>query len=111
MLPVYSLVNILLKSDLDVHKICHVQPLGVTENSSFVVDIDSVDFQDLKAGDLQQVPKSVSTASHHLALFELLTRNLQIPITAIIPLPGVIMYTNLTTSSVASWWILKVCCH
>ena len=44
-----DLVNILLKSDLDLHKVCAVQPLRVTENACFVVDIDSVDFQDLKA--------------------------------------------------------------
>ena len=31
--PVGNLVNILLKSDLDIRKICDVQPLGVTENS------------------------------------------------------------------------------
>ena len=45
-------MNILLKSDLDIRKICDVQPLGVTENSCFVVDIDSVDFQHLNADDL-----------------------------------------------------------
>ena len=45
-------MNILLKSDLNFHKVCAVQPLSVTENACFVVDIDSVDFQDLKADDL-----------------------------------------------------------
>lgn len=50
--PVGDLVNILLKSDLDLNRVCTVQPLSVTENSCFVVDIDSVDFQDLKADDL-----------------------------------------------------------
>ena len=61
-MPVYSqiqcgysvgdLVNILLKSDLDLSKVCSVQPLSVTENSCFVVDIDSIDFDDLKADNL-----------------------------------------------------------
>jgi len=61
-LPVYSrptsahsvgeLVNVLLKSDIDQQRVCTVQPLGVTENASFVVDIDTVHFDDLKADDL-----------------------------------------------------------
>lgn len=50
--PVGDLVNILLKSDLDLNRVWAVQPLSITENSCFVVDIDSVDFQDLKADDL-----------------------------------------------------------
>ena len=45
-------MNILLKADLDERKVCGVQPLSVTENSCFVVDIDAVEFQDLKADDL-----------------------------------------------------------
>ena len=31
---------------------CTVQPLGVTENASFVIYIDAVNFDDLKADDL-----------------------------------------------------------
>lgn len=50
--PLGDLVNILLKPDLDECKVCAVQPLSVTENACFVVDVDSVDFQDLKADDL-----------------------------------------------------------
>jgi len=41
-------VNVLLKSDIDQQRVCTVQPLGVTENTSFVVDIDTVHFDDLK---------------------------------------------------------------
>ena len=33
-------------------KICHVQPMGVTKNASFIIDIDDVAFSDLKADDL-----------------------------------------------------------
>ena len=39
-------------SNIDEEKVCTVQPLSVTENASFVVDIDAVSFQDLKADDL-----------------------------------------------------------
>ena len=35
--PVRDLVNILLKSDLDMNRVCTVQYLSVTENSCFVV--------------------------------------------------------------------------
>ena len=31
---------------------CHVQPLGVTKNATFIVDVDDVAFSDLKADDL-----------------------------------------------------------
>ena len=59
-MPVYSrvtsgyhigeLVNILLKSDNK--EICTVQPLGVSENAAFIVDVEIVDLGDLKADDL-----------------------------------------------------------
>ena len=58
-LPIYStrsssysasdLCNILLSDDLNV---CRLQPLGVTDNASFVIDLDFVQFEDLKADDL-----------------------------------------------------------
>lgn len=50
--PIGDLVNILLKSDLAGRKVCTVQPLGVSENAAFIVDVESVDHQDLKADDL-----------------------------------------------------------
>ena len=59
-LPVYSttpfgyhaekLAKILLSPNHN--KICHIQPLGVTRSASFVVDIDDVEFADLKADDM-----------------------------------------------------------
>ena len=33
-------------------KVCHIQPLGVTKNATFIVDIDDVAFADLRADDL-----------------------------------------------------------
>ena len=62
-LPIYSrrvssgyavgdLVNILLDSNLDEHQVCSVQPLSVSENATFIIDVDTVHFQDLKADDL-----------------------------------------------------------
>ena len=50
--PLGDLVTILLKSDLDQGKVCSVQPLSVTENASFVTDVDAVNFHNLKADDL-----------------------------------------------------------
>lgn len=50
--PIGDLVSILLKSDSDQEKVCSVQPLSVTENASFVIDVDVVNFNDLKADDL-----------------------------------------------------------
>lgn len=50
--PIGVIVTILLNSDLDTREVCRVQPLSVSENASFVIDADSVNFQDLKADDL-----------------------------------------------------------
>lgn len=36
----------------DPIKVCHVQPMGVNKNASFIIDIDDVHFSDLKADDL-----------------------------------------------------------
>ena len=33
-------------------RVCTAQPLGVAENAAFVISIDSIDFEDLKADDL-----------------------------------------------------------
>lgn len=41
-----------MRSDLEEDKTCKVQPLTVSENASFVIDNDEVNFQDLKADDL-----------------------------------------------------------
>ena len=59
-LPVFSttsagylaeqVAKVLLNPNLD--KVCHVQPLGVTKNATFIVDVDDVAFSDLKADDL-----------------------------------------------------------
>jgi hypothetical protein len=47
--PIGTIVSVLFKSDLSDQEICCVQPLGVT---SFIVDVDVVNFEDLKADDL-----------------------------------------------------------
>ena len=46
------MVDTLLNPDIPSGHICTVQPLAVTQNAVFVVDIDSVNFEDLKADDL-----------------------------------------------------------
>ena len=33
-------------------KVCTVQPLGVSENATFIVDVETVNYEDLKADDL-----------------------------------------------------------
>ena len=61
-LPVFStvtsgysaseLARVLMNKDIDGNKVCHIQPLGVIKNATFIVDIDDVLFSDLKADDL-----------------------------------------------------------
>ena len=45
-----KIARILLNPDLS--QVCHIQPMGVTKNASFIVDLDDVEFADLKADDL-----------------------------------------------------------
>ena len=49
--PVGDLIRILLQSDMADQKVCTVQPLGISENAAFIVDVETVDYQDLKADD------------------------------------------------------------
>ena len=50
--PQDRIIDILLVSSVPLEQICKVQPLGVSQNAVFVVDIDVVEFRDLKADDL-----------------------------------------------------------
>ena len=47
-----ELARILMNKDMDNKRVCHIQPLGVTRNATFIVDINDVLFSDLKADDL-----------------------------------------------------------
>ena len=47
-----QLIEILMTSSIDKSKICAVRPYGVSENATFVVDLDAVRFTDLKSDDL-----------------------------------------------------------
>ena len=61
-LPMYSsissgyqaaeLAHTLLAKDINPKRVCRIQPLGVTKNATFLVDLDDVFFSDLKADDL-----------------------------------------------------------
>ncbi len=61
-LPMYSdvsspyncseLISILLTDDIDSRKVCGTRPLAVSDNASFIIDLDRVRFDDLKADDL-----------------------------------------------------------
>ena len=50
--PFHLLLDILLKSNMEPRHVCTVQPLGVSQNALFIIDIDVVNFDDLKADDL-----------------------------------------------------------
>jgi len=41
-----------MSGSLSVEKVCKIQPLGVTQNCTFVIDLDSVSVDDLRADDL-----------------------------------------------------------
>ena len=47
--PASELAHILLAKDIDLKRVCHIQPLGVTRNATFVVDIDDVSFRDINS--------------------------------------------------------------
>ena len=61
-LPLYStvssgyqvseLASILMDENIDLQRVCHIQPLGVTKTATFILDLDDVLFSDLKADDL-----------------------------------------------------------
>ena len=36
------LARILMNTNIDTKRVCHIQPLGVTKNVSFIADIDDV---------------------------------------------------------------------
>ena len=50
--PPYMLIDILLKQNMPPEQVCSIQPLSVAENAAFVIDVDYVNFGDLKADDL-----------------------------------------------------------
>ena len=61
-LPMYSdvcspfncseLIHVLLTDNMDSRKICGTRPLAVSQNATFIIDLDRVQFDDLKADDL-----------------------------------------------------------
>ena len=50
--PVHFLIQTLLASNVDKSRVCKVQPLGVMQNAMFMIDLDEVHFNDVKADDL-----------------------------------------------------------
>ena len=50
--PLDRIIDVLLVSTVPLERVCTVQPLGVSQNAVFVVDIDIVDFRDVKSDDL-----------------------------------------------------------
>ena len=49
---IIMLIDILLKQNMPPEQVCSIQPLSVAENSAFVIDVDYINFGDLKADDL-----------------------------------------------------------
>jgi len=45
-----KIARILLNPDLS--QVCYIQPMSATKNTSFIMDLDDVEFADLKANDL-----------------------------------------------------------
>ena len=88
-LPLYStvvsghqaseLANILMAKNIDLQRICHIQPLGVTKTATFIVDLDDVLFSDLKADDLGTWKANGTKSTYFLCLlvvwYELLLEN------------------------------------
>lgn len=51
--PAEQVVRILMDPELDQDKVCHIQPMGVTKNASFIINVDDVHFADLKPDDFR----------------------------------------------------------
>ena len=47
-----QLIEILMTSSIDKSKICIVRPCGISENATFIADLDAMRFTDLKSDDL-----------------------------------------------------------
>ena len=56
-----------MSKSLPENKICQIQPLGVNCNCTFIIDLDSVSYEDLKADD---VGSWKSTAWYPLILLQ-----------------------------------------
>ena len=66
-----ELVDILISESLPEEKVCKVQPLGVNHHCTFIIDLNSVSTEDMKADD-QWFWKSNGT---HQSYFKLNRRN------------------------------------
>lgn len=49
--PLDRIIDVLLTSSMPLERICTVQPLGESQNAVFLIDIDVINFGDLKADD------------------------------------------------------------
>ena len=50
--PLHTIIQTLLANEVDTRRVCKVQPLGVMRNAVFLIDLDEVHYEDLKADDL-----------------------------------------------------------
>ena len=100
-LPLYSrvnsgytaskLANILMAKNIDRKRICHIQPLGVTKTATFIVDLDDILFNDLKADDL-----GVWSANGAKSIYFTLSRNGVVRIASKKPSRSIDSYYTLT---------------
>ena len=49
--PASELANMLMSKNINLQRVSHIQPLGVTNTATFVVDLDDVAYSDLTADD------------------------------------------------------------
>lgn len=49
---VQEIVDILMDQSLAEDKVCQIQPLGVNRNCTFIIDLDAVSVEDMKADDM-----------------------------------------------------------
>ena len=59
-----KLARIIMNKNIDVNKVCNIQPLGVVKNATFIVDIDHVPFSDLRADDLEEQWNKINLFFH-----------------------------------------------
>ena len=58
------MMETLLSPETDDAQVCKVQPLGITKNATFIIDVDKVPFEDLKSDDLGSWSATGSKRTH-----------------------------------------------
>ena len=78
--PIHKIIDVLLMSSMPLERICTVQPLGVSQNAVFLVDIDVINFGDLMTwgcGKGREQRKHTSKYWHQV-LLDILVNQIQV---------------------------------